>query len=98
MSDDENFTDCIRKPPKRFYIGGFASNVNKEKIIRYVNKCGPTVTWKRVWSNKRNPNNAVICLNVVDNYKCLVLMAKNFGRMVLFVGRGKTRHQAFDKQ
>ena len=76
--DDEDFTEYIRRPPKRFYIGGFTADVSTQKIFRYINKRGPTVTWIRAWPSKRNPNSAIIRLNVVDNHASSILLDKSF--------------------
>ena len=54
--DDEDFTEYIRRPPKRFYIGGFTADVSTQKIFRYINKRGPTVTWIRAWPSSPAQN------------------------------------------
>ena len=78
LDDDEDFTEYIRKPPKRLFIGGFTADVSTEKISRYINKRGPTVTWISAWPSNRNPNNAIIRVNVVDNHACSILLDKSF--------------------
>ena len=65
--DDDDFIKYIKKNSKRFYIGGFLPTITREKIERYVNKRGPTVTWVRIWQSRRSPRNVVVRLNVEDN-------------------------------
>ena len=68
--DDENdadFAKYVKKKAKRYYLGGFVSSITWEKIARYVNRRGPSVSFIRIWHSRRNARNIVIRLNVEDN-------------------------------
>lgn len=76
--EDENFEQYVKKRAKRFYLGGFKPTITRDVIANYVNIRGPTVTWVRIWTSKRNPNNVVIRLNVEDNYLAQLLESRSF--------------------
>lgn len=75
---DDDFIRCIKKKPRRFYLGGFKPEVTPTLIENYVNRHGPTVTWVRIWRSKRNPNSVVIRLNVEDNEYAQCVSDPNF--------------------
>lgn len=77
-ADDDDFTGCIKKRARRFYLGGFNSNVTRNKIYNFVNKRGPTVTWVRIWQSRRNFDEAVVRLNVVDDSNAGLLLDSEF--------------------
>ena len=76
--DDDDFIKYIKKKSKRFYFGGFLPTITREKIERYVNKRGPTVTWVRIWQSRRRPRNVVVRLNVEDNEYTKYLESPSF--------------------
>lgn len=64
-TDDEDFSQYVRRRTKRFYIGGFMPSINENKIANYINKRGPKVTKVSIFKNKHNPRgNVVIRINV----------------------------------
>lgn len=76
--NDDDFAGCIRKRARRFYLGGFNSNITRNKIYNFVNKRGPNVTWVHIWQSRRNYDEAVIRLNVADNPNANLLLDRDF--------------------
>ncbi|MES9880823.1 MAG: hypothetical protein ABW185_08085, partial [Sedimenticola sp.] len=72
ISDDEvdeegDFTEYVRKRPKRYFVGGFNVSITEDKITKYIQKRGPKVIGVNIWRSKRDNNTAVIRLFVEDN-------------------------------
>ena len=55
-----DFVQYEKKTPRRYHLGGFLPSITEDKIARYVNRRGPTVTFVRIWHSKRNKRNVVI--------------------------------------
>ena len=47
--DDDDFTECVIKKTKRFYLGGFRSSIKTQKLVNYVTNRGLKVTMIRVF-------------------------------------------------
>ncbi len=46
-TDDDDFSDYVRKPPIRYYVGGFKPSITVNKLYKYITKRGLTVTTVR---------------------------------------------------
>ena len=77
---DDDFEQYVKKRAKRFYLGGFLPSVTRHVIAKYIKKRarGIKVTWIRIWKSRRNPNSAVIRLNVEDNDQANLLERRSF--------------------
>ena len=76
--DDGDFVQYVKKTPCRYYLGGFLPSITEDKIARYVNRRGPTVTFVRIWHSKRNKRNVVIRLNIEDNASAALVESPAF--------------------
>ena len=76
--DDGDFVQYVKKTPRRYYLGGFLPSITEDKIARYVNRRGPTVTFVRIWHSKRNKRNVVIRLNIEDNASAALVESPAF--------------------
>ncbi|MEW8546462.1 MAG: hypothetical protein AB2693_23335 [Candidatus Thiodiazotropha sp.] len=76
--DDEGFVQFVKKRSQRYYLGGFKPSITRQRIEKYVNRRGPTVTWVRIWNSRRRPNNVIIRLNVEDNEYARLLESRTF--------------------
>ncbi|MES9879939.1 MAG: hypothetical protein ABW185_03565 [Sedimenticola sp.] len=69
-NDDDEFSEYVRKPPIRYYIGGFKPTITENKLYNYVTKRGLSVTTVTIFPNKRNPDAVTIRLNVEPDSQC----------------------------
>ena len=52
IDDDIELSEYVRKQTKRFFVGGFKSSITDDKLIKYVERRGLTVTWVNIWTDK----------------------------------------------
>jgi hypothetical protein len=68
--EEEDYSVYVRRKVKRFYVGGFKSNMTIDKFINYVERRGVTVTWVKFFEI-RNSNRITIRLNIdADEKNC----------------------------
>jgi len=75
--DEEDFTAYVKRKVKRFYVGGFKSSMTTDKLIRYVERRGVTVTWVKMFP-VRNSTRVTIRLNVEDDENCGNVLDERF--------------------
>ncbi len=85
---DDDCSEHVNIPPKRYYIGGFKTSITEDKIYRYVTKRGPSVTMVRIFKSKRNYGTVTIRLNVESNDKCCLLENEASGPDILCAALG----------
>ncbi|MES9880149.1 MAG: hypothetical protein ABW185_04630 [Sedimenticola sp.] len=73
VSEDDDFWQHVRKPPIRYYIGGFKPSITENKLYNYVTKRGPSVTTINIFRNRRNPGAVTIRLNVESDSQCRLI-------------------------
>lgn len=62
IDDDAEFSEYVRKRTKCFFVGGFKSSITEDKLIKYVERRGLTVTWVSIWTAKSG--RLIIRLNI----------------------------------
>ena len=62
IDDDVELTEYVRKRTKHFFVGGFKSSITEDKLIKYVERRGLTVTWVNIWTAKSG--RLIIRLNI----------------------------------
>ncbi|MES9884837.1 MAG: hypothetical protein ABW185_28660 [Sedimenticola sp.] len=73
VDSDDDFSEYVCVPPKRYYIGGFKPSITENKLYNYVTKRGPKVSMIRIFRSKRNYGNVVIRLNVEADENCSLI-------------------------
>jgi len=77
IDDEEDFSVHVKRRVKRFYVGGFKSSMTIDKLIRYVERRGVTVTWVKIFP-VRNSTRVTIRLNVEDDDYCEYVLGEQF--------------------
>ena len=61
--DDVEFSEFVQKRTKRFFVCSFKSSITEDKLIKYVERRGLTVTWVNIWTSAKS-GRVTIRLNI----------------------------------
>ena len=65
-SDNDDFSQYVRRRTRRFFVGGFEPHVTENRIAAYVRSKGPTITKVSIFRNQRRKT-TVVRVNVEDD-------------------------------
>ena len=88
-SDNDDFSQYVRRRTRRFFVGGFKPHVTKNRIAAYVRSKGPTITKVSIFRNQRRKT-TVVPVNVEDDEYAERLLFTDFwprGIFSLFVNQ-----------
>lgn len=63
---DSEFITHVKKPPQRYFVGGFKNTITHDAITGYITRRGIKVSMVRIFACKRSPGDVIIRVNIEE--------------------------------